>query len=91
MSNTPKTDKLEQTPLFKNRPKSPECGEALLHARTLERENARLREGIACAGNALTDSICCSGNDADTNLHFVRKLKSLLPSANNSDDTRRSL
>jgi len=38
----------------------------------------RLREGIACAVNALTDSMLCSGNDAATNLHFVRKLKALL-------------
>jgi len=38
----------------------------------------RLRSGIECAANALTDSILCSGNDAATNMHFVRKLKALL-------------
>lgn len=38
-------------------------------------EIQRLRHGIECASNALTDSISVSGNDAETNLHFVRKLK----------------
>jgi len=42
-------------------------------------ENERLREGVACATNALTDSICCSGNDYATNMHFVRKLNAILP------------
>lgn len=37
-----------------------------------------LENTIDCASNALTDSICCSGNDADTNLGFVRKLKNVL-------------
>jgi hypothetical protein len=36
--NTPETDALEKTPLFLPRPQSPECGEALLLARKLERE-----------------------------------------------------
>jgi hypothetical protein len=40
--------------------------------------NDVLREGIASAVNALTDSILVSGNDAATNMHFVRKLKSIL-------------
>lgn len=44
----------------------------------------RLREGVACATNALTDSIQCSGNDAATNIHFVRKLKALLSLPNAS-------
>ena len=42
----------------------------------------RLRSGIDCATNALTDSILCSGNDAATNMHFVRKLKALLSAPN---------
>jgi hypothetical protein len=41
-------------------------------------EIQRLRSGIDCAANALTDSILCSGNDAATNMHFVRKMKALL-------------
>lgn len=45
-------------------------------------EIQRLRSGIDCAANALTDSILCSGNDAATNMHFVRKLKALLSSLN---------
>ncbi len=40
-------------------------------------EIKRLHSGIDCAANALTDSILCSGNDAPTNMHFVRKLRSL--------------
>lgn len=39
------------------------------------REAARLQGLIDCACNALTDSICASGNDAATNLHFVGKLR----------------
>lgn len=45
-------------------------------------EIQRLREGIDCATNALTDSILCSGNDAATNMHFVRELKALLSGPN---------
>ena len=40
--------------------------------------NDVLREGIASAVNALTDSSMVSGNDAATNMHFVPKLKALL-------------
>ncbi len=47
----------------------------------------RIREGIACAANALTDSILCSGNDAATNMHFVRKLKALLSLPNAASQT----
>ena len=39
------------------------------------REAARLQSLIDCACNALTDSICASGNDAATNLHIVGKLR----------------
>lgn len=35
--NTPETDLLEKTPMFLNRPQDPICGEALLHARKMER------------------------------------------------------
>jgi len=51
-------------------------------AEALYRDIAFLRNGIDCAANALTDSILCSGNDAKTNLHFVRKLRALLSSLN---------
>lgn len=34
-----------------------------------------LRETVDCACNALTDSITCSGNDAATNLRWVKKLR----------------
>lgn len=34
-----------------------------------------LEQQIDCACNALTDSICASGNDAATNLHWVKKLR----------------
>lgn len=37
-SDTPRTDALGRMPLFLNRERSPECGEAILHARELERE-----------------------------------------------------
>jgi hypothetical protein len=56
--------------------------------RTLSEEIKRLRDGIACAANALTDSIQCSGNDAATNMHFVRKLKALLDSPNIGHEPR---
>jgi hypothetical protein len=46
MTDTPLTDALEQTPLFRDRPPTPTTGEALLHARKLERENERLREQV---------------------------------------------
>ena len=39
----PRTDALEETPLFKARPQDPACAEALLHARQLERELAEAR------------------------------------------------
>ncbi len=41
-------------------------------------EILRLRGGIECASNALTDSVLCSGNDIETNMHFIRKMRSLL-------------
>lgn len=50
-------------------------------------EMKRLRECVDCAVNALTDSIQCSGNDAETNLHFVRKLRSLIASPNTKDQS----
>jgi hypothetical protein len=34
-----------------------------------------LRNDIQCACNAITDSVLVSGNDPQTTLHFVRKLK----------------
>lgn len=43
--------------------------------RELRAENKRLRDVIDCACNALTDSVKCSGNDAETNMHWVRKLR----------------
>lgn len=54
-----------------------ECVTATL-ARTIAEENVYLRNQIACAVNALTDSVLCSGNDPETNLHWVRKLKKTL-------------
>lgn len=41
----------------------------------LRAHKEHLREQIACACNALTDSILCSGNDLETNLHWVRRLE----------------
>ena len=38
-------------------------------------EHRRILSVIDCACNALTDSIAVSGNDPDTNLAFVRKLR----------------
>lgn len=38
MSDTPRTDELERTKLLRYRVPSPATGEALLHARELERE-----------------------------------------------------
>jgi len=48
---------------------------AELERDALKKENAALRQLIDFAVNALTDSINCSGNDADTNMHWVRKLR----------------
>ena len=42
-TDTPETDALEKTPLFADRPKDPICGEALLHARKLERQRDRYK------------------------------------------------
>ena len=50
-------------------------------------EITRLRSGIDCAVNALTDSILSSGNDGATNIHFVRKLKALLSEPNTYSGT----
>ena len=45
-----------------------------------EAEIERLRNVILCASNALCDSILCSGNDAQTNLSWVRRMeKELAP------------
>ena len=41
-------------------------------------EILRLRGGIECAANALTDSVLCSGNSVETNLRFIKKMRSLL-------------
>ena len=38
-------------------------------------EIKRLNADIDAACNALTDSILVSGNDSETNMHFVRKLR----------------
>ena len=43
----------------------------------LLQEVETLRGAIDCACNALTDSICVSGNDAETNLRWVKKLRAL--------------
>jgi hypothetical protein len=40
-----------------------------------EAERDRLRDVIDCACNALTDSINASGNDANTNRHWVSRLR----------------
>lgn len=43
-------------------------------------EIERLRNVILRASNALHNSILCSGNDAQTNLHWVRRMeKELAP------------
>lgn len=57
---TPETDALEATPMFRQRPPSPECAEALLHARCMERqrdeEGERLESiGVACGFPKVTD------------------------------------
>jgi hypothetical protein len=51
-------------------------------ARRLERERNEARRErdalydiIDCACNALTDSISVGGNDRETNMHWVRKMK----------------
>jgi hypothetical protein len=43
MNDTPQTDTLEKTTMFATRPKDPICGEALLHARKMERERNEAR------------------------------------------------
>ena len=44
---------------------------------TIKQENAYLRTQIACACNALTDSILASGNHAKDNMHWVRRLEKI--------------
>lgn len=41
----------------------------------LTAEINRLRDLIDCGCNALTDSICVSGNDHKTNMTWVRRLQ----------------
>lgn len=69
-----------------------ESGENLADAIDLAEDNEKLRQQLATAQNdakalredvdkacnALTDSICVSGNDAETNLYWVRKLRAAL-------------
>ena len=50
MNDTPQTDALEKTTMFATRPKDPICGEALLHARKMERER---NEAIEIARKAM--------------------------------------
>lgn len=45
---------------------------------TAQQERDALIDAIDCACNALTDSINASGNDADTNMHWVRKLRTFI-------------
>jgi hypothetical protein len=45
-SDTPRTDHLENSPMFRSRPQDPVCGEAILHARKLERELTAARQEI---------------------------------------------
>jgi hypothetical protein len=53
--------------------------DALLAERdSLRADNARLRDIIDRACNALTDSINVSGNDPDTNLYWVNRLRAAL-------------
>jgi hypothetical protein len=49
--------------------------------RALRAEVERLRTEIDRACNALTDSICVSGNDARTNVAWVNKLRATLDAA----------
>ena len=46
MNTTPETDALEKTTMFATRPKDPICGEALLHARKMERQRGELAERL---------------------------------------------
>lgn len=61
-----------------DRQKTNEINVLVQENRRLIADSAHLREQIACACNALTDSILCSGNDVETNLHWVRKLKKVI-------------
>ena len=54
-----------------------EAARALESLTALQEEVETLRNAIDCACNALTDSICASGNDAETNLRWVKKLRAL--------------
>lgn len=38
-------------------------------------KSVELSNEIECACNAITDSVLCSGNDPQTTMHFVRKLR----------------
>lgn len=53
---------------------------ALISTESVRRKTTilELMSEIDCACNALTDSICVSGNDAATNLRWVRRLRAVL-------------
>lgn len=50
------------------------------------KENAYLREQIACACNALRDSFLCCGNRIKDNIGWVRKLEAVLIASNEDID-----
>lgn len=55
-----------------------------------ESQLAALRSIVDCACNALTDSILVSGNDARTNMHWVRKLAAALVTAGKASPASRT-
>lgn len=55
-----------------------------------EAQLAALRSAVDCACNALTDSILVSGNDARTNMHWVRKLAAAIVPADNASPASRT-
>jgi len=65
MNNTPQTDALEKTPMFATRPKDPICGEALLHARKMERERNEAKSEIEMLNIRYAAAEMCHANNMD--------------------------
>lgn len=61
------------------------CSAGLSKLDAAEAEVERLRAEIDCACNALSDSICVSGNDPETSLVFVRKLRAAITKQEKGD------
>lgn len=55
--------------------KTHETAELIAALAAAREDSAKLRDVLDCGTNALRDSICASGNRAQTNLHWIGKMR----------------